>query len=298
MNPTLIAAVLGGGMLGMAIYLAVVAALPERVALADSLNNTSARRPVIDDVPSGTRISRLGPLQVALETRLARTRLASPDTDLALIEWSRGRYLLTRLGWVAIGTLTGPLLTALWSIMGAGVPPAIPLVAGLAVALVGWVMVGLMVRDKAAERRLEMREALVAYLTLVALDMAGSSGRTEAMQSAAAASTDWTFRRLDARIAASVRAGSAPESGLKALATHLGVEELSDVAEILNSAGTHGAQVFTTLLARADGLRSQLRTDAEAAEAARSTRARIPAALFVAMGLAFILYPLISNIAG
>lgn len=300
MTTAMIAAVLGGAVVGLGIYLFITTVvLAERVSLVDALSSTTSR-PLLDTTTPGSPVGRgrLHALQAKLESRLAATQLATPDTDLAIIEWTRGRFLFTRLGWVFVGLLCGPLLTVMWVLVGTGIPPVIPLGFGVAIAVLGWVLIGLSVRDKAAARRLEMREALVSYLTLVALDMAAGEGRTAAMQSAAAISDAWTFRRIDARVAASVRAGQPAESGLKTLSTQLGVEELSDVAEILQIAGTDGAQVFETLLARADGLRSQLRIDAEAEEAARSTRARIPAALLVLVAMAFILYPLITQIAG
>ena len=298
MSTALLVAILGGAVTGLGIYLLLATlVVPTRVSLADALTNTTTRiAPTSAEIDA--RIPRLGTLQTKLEHRLAATRLTTPDTDLALIEWSRGRFLVTRLGWVAVGVLVGPLLAAIWALIGAGIPPSIPLIVGLALAALGWVFVGLIVRDRAAARRLEVREALVFYLTLVALDMAGGFGRTQAMQSAAGEGDAWTFRRIDARVAASIRAGQAPEAGLKELSSEIGVEELSDVAEILQIAGTDGAQVFETLLARADGLRTQLRLDAEASEAARSSRARVPAALLVLIAMAFVLYPLISGIAG
>lgn len=301
MNPALIAVIGGGVAAGLGVYLLVVHILmPSRVSLVEAIAPLApAPTRILLDRNTEGPASRLDRWQAALEARLvASRRFTTPDADLALIEWTRGRFLITRITWTAAAVLCGPVLTAIWALLGAGIPPAVPVLAGVAIAALVWVMVGLYVRDQAAERRLEMREALVSYLTILALTMAAGVGRTAAMQSTAAASEAWPFRRLDARIASSVRAGLPADAGLKDLSHELGVEELTDVAEILNTAGVQGAQVFETLLARADSLRSQMRSELEAEESSRSMRTRIPNALLVMVTLGFMLYPLIIGIAG
>ena len=80
------------------------------------------------------------------------------------------------------------------------------------------------------------------------------------------------------------------------LSDELDVGELADVADIATTASLEGAGVFTTLLARADGLRNQMQSDAEANAAARSVRLAMPKVLLVFTGIAFMLYPLMSSI--
>jgi hypothetical protein len=85
---------------------------------------------------------------------------------------------------------------------------------------------------------------------------------------------------------------------LRQLGEELGITEIGDVADIAATASLQGAGVFTTLLARADALRSQMQSDAEAEAAGRSVQLGIPKAMLVMAGVLFLLYPLIIGIAG
>jgi hypothetical protein len=233
-----------------------------------------------------------------LEGKLAGWRLTTPDEALALIEWSRGKFLLTRVGFTVAAVLIGPLFWLLVAAAGVPIAFAVPQGLSLLIGLAVWYGVGAWVAGQAAARKLEMREALISYLTLLALYKASGEGMLSALQQAATTSDAWTFRRIDARLAASLRAGLSPQDGLRQLGEELGISEIGDVADIAATASLQGAGVFNTLLARAEALRNQMQSDAEAEAAGRSVQLSIPKVMLVMAGIGFLMYPLIIGITG
>ena len=302
MNPVLIGTLVTGGLVGLGVYLFISVLVPERVSLADAvgLDRSIAGMAVLEqEASSRVVVEGWATKWVArAEVKLNSWRLTTPDADLALIEWTRGRFLLARVALTSFAVIVGPAMWGLLALAGAPLPFAVPQGMSLLLGLFLWYAVGLWVKGQAAARRLEMREALVSYLTLLALYKASGDGMVGALQQAATDSDAWTFRRIDARLSASVRAGGSPQGGLRRLGDELGIGELGDVADIAATAGLEGAGVFTTLLARANALRNQMQTDAESNAAANSVRLGVPKALLVATGVAFMMYPLISQISG
>lgn len=288
-------AISSGAAIGIGVYLLVAHLLvADHVSLSDALRPRPVATAVAEQSPQRSWGARA---QDAITHRLeGLVWLRSPDTDLALIDWSRGRYVYTRVVGAVAVLLAGPVLAAGWVVIGSGLPPSVPVGIGFVGAVFTWLAVGMWVRDQAAARRGEMRQALVSYLTILALYLAAGEGRQAAMTHAARVSQAWTFRRIDARIATSIRAGRPPEAGLGDLATELGVDEIADTAGIIHTASTQGAQVFETLLARANGLRQQLLTEAQAVEAARTIKTALPKTMLMFATLAFLLYPAVITI--
>lgn len=306
MNPAVVGVLVAGGVFGLAVGVLVIYWLvPQRVSLHEALalDRTMRSASVLEQEAllaraTPTTRSRWAGHTRRLEDRLAGWRLTTPDEALALIEWTRGRFLLTRVGLTLAAVLIGPLFWLLTAVAGAPVafaaPQGLSLLAGLGV----WYGVGVWVTGQAASRKLEMREALISYLTLLALYKASGEGMLSALQQAATTSDAWTFRRIDARLAASLRAGLSPQDGLRQLGEELGISEIGDVADIAATASLQGAGVFTTLLARAEALRNQMQSDAEAEAAGRSVQMGIPKVMLVMAGIGFLMYPLIIGIAG
>jgi hypothetical protein len=306
MNPIVVGVLVAGAVFGLAAGgLVIYWLVPQRVSLHDALalDRTMLSSAVLEQeallapVTPAAR-NRWAGLIRRLEDRLAGWRLTTPDEALALIEWSRGRFLLTRVGLTLAAVLIGPLFWLLVTVAGAPISFAAPQGLSLLIGLAVWYGVGVWVTGQAAARRLEMREALISYLTLVALYKASGEGMLSALQQAATTSDAWTFRRIDARLAASLRAGLSPQDGLRQLGEELGITEIGDVGDIAATASLQGAGVFTTLLARADALRNQMQSDAEAEAAGRSVQLGIPKVMLVMAGVAFLMYPLIIGIAG
>lgn len=306
MNPAVVGVLVAGAVFGLAVGgLVIYWLVPQRVSLHEALtlDRTMLSAAVLEQEAllapaTPARGSRWVAVIRRLEDRLARWRLSTPDEALALIEWTRGRFLLTRVGLTLGAVLIGPLFWLLTAVVGGPAGFAAPQGLSLLIGLGVWYGVGAWVTGQAAARRLEMREALISYLTLLALFKASGEGMLSALQQAATTSDAWTFRRIDARLAASLRAGLSPQAGLRQLGEELGISEIGDVADIAATASLQGAGVFTTLLARAEALRNQMQSDAEAEAAGRSVQMGIPKVMLVMAGIGFLMYPLIVAIAG
>ncbi len=300
MNPATLALLGAGGAVGLGATLLVAVLVPQRPDLAAALD--AARAPAAPHASvtaepatgGGGWRARLQSWQALIEARLSATRLTAPEADLRVVGRSRGEFLLTRVGFAAAGLLIAPVYTLIFTTLDLGVPVAVPVVAGLIAAAVAWLAVGQHVTGKAAAARREMRHALVAYLQLVALHRAAGLGIGAALDQAATASNTWAFRRIAAAIASATRAGRTHWHGIAGLADELGIQELTDLSAIAASAGTAGAGVYTSLLARAGSLRAQLQADDTAAAAIASTRMAIPKALLAAATMAFLIYPAIT----
>lgn len=288
-------AVLGGA----GIWMLAAAAAPQRADLSTVL--TQDRRPrridptVVVDVDQPRWAERL---QTTLEVRLAKTRLTTPDTDLHVVEMTRGRFLVIRVAVALGGLILGPVYMAIFQIMGTGIPLAVPAIAGIGLAAAGWFVPASVVNGKAAARRREMRYALVSYLTLVALHRAAGEGMTGALNRAAESSPAWTFRRIGAQVDSAMRSGMAAWDGLALLAVEMGIDELADLASIADVAGSQGGGVYSTLLARARSLRFELQSQEEADATAASGRMVIPKVGLGLVSMLFLMYPAVLSIGG
>ncbi len=298
MNPVLIELLLAGAGVGAGLWMLLLVAVPERTDLVTALQRprriVSLQPLLIEETGPGKG---LAGLQERVERRLARLQLNTPDRDLAVAGISRGRFLLIRVAAVLGALLCGQVYSLVLLAFGLGIPIAIPQLVFVIVAVVAWFSVGLWVRELAANRRREMRYALVSYLTLVALHRAAGLAMGAALRTAAASSSSRTFRRIRDRIDRSARAGESAWVGLADLASELGIDELSDIAAIADTAGTQGAGVYMTLMARASSLRRELQKAEETLAAQSSTKLAIPRVLLAFATFAFLLFPALMSLA-
>lgn len=297
MNPVLIELLLAGAGVGAGLWMLLLVLVPERTDLVTALQRprriVSLQPLQIEQTASGRG---LAGLQERVERRLARLQLSTPDRDLAVAGISRGRFLLIRVAAVLGALLCGQVYSLVLLAFGLGIPIAVPQLLFGVVAVVAWFSVGLWVRELAANRRREMRYALVSYLTLVALHRAAGLAMGAALRTAASSSSR-TFRRIRDRIDRSARAGESAWIGLADLAAELGIDELSDIAAIADTAGTQGAGVYMTLMARASSLRRELQKAEETLAAQTSTKLAIPRVLLAFATFAFLLFPALMSLA-
>lgn len=297
MNPVLIELLLAGAGVGAGLWMLLLVLVPERTDLVTALQRPRrivSLQPLQIEEPASGR--GLAGLQERVERRLARLQLSTPDRDLAVAGISRGRFLLIRVAAVLGALLCGQVYSLVLLAFGLGIPIAVPQLLFGVVAVVAWFSVGLWVRELAANRRREMRYALVSYLTLVALHRAAGLAMGAALRTAASSSSR-TFRRIRDRIDRSARAGESAWIGLADLAAELGIDELSDIAAIADTAGTQGAGVYMTLMARASSLRRELQKAEETLAAQTSTKLAIPRVLLAFATFAFLLFPALMSLA-
>lgn len=295
MSPLMLGLLTAGGAAGLGIALIVGALVPSHPDLIAALRGPHDSPSTAAGIaPAGG----IGAVQDGLERWLAATHLVTPDTDLAVIGMRRGEFLLTRVALTAAALLVGPIYVVIFTAFGLHVPVAIPTGVAAACAALAWVAVGRNVGARADRARLAMRYALVAYLQVVALHRAAGAGLGAALDDAAAAASPWTFQRIRRAIDSATRAGHSHWQGIAELAKEMGVDELADLAAITAGAGTQGAAIYDTLLARATSLRTQLQADEQTAAQIAAGRMAIPKTLLAMATMAFLLYPAIIQLAG
>jgi len=236
---------------------------------------------------AGRLLARALPSLVGCRTRPA---------DLAILGLP-AQTLLGRQGLLALfGLLLPSLAIAPLLAVGVRLPFTIPGAASLLSAAVFFLVPAWETRDRAARARTEFRAALTAYFDLVALERAAGGGAADALTRAADIGSGWVFRRLAGALASAQYAGSTPWAALSRLGVTLGVDELADLADIVSTAGEGGNAIFTSLVVKADALRSQSLTDAKALANSRSDSMSLPTAVLLTGFLLLLAYPAVAGL--
>lgn len=293
------AVVLAGAAVGAGLAMTAAGLRPAPPDLRTALARLSADLPGSDATSgAGNAATRLdNRLDNGMTTRLAR-RLASPPgpravetlglaryaADLALLGESVELLLVRKIGYGLLGLAFPPVLSAGMALVGLRLPWPVPTLAAVALGAVLFFVPDVDVRRRAAAARRELRQAVCAYIELVALERAADAGPIEAVERAATIGESAAFDRIRDALTRAHLTGAPPWQGLSDLAARTGVDELSDVADIMRLSGQDGAAVYTTLRARAASLRTALTTQAAAQANAASEHMIVPVA---ALGLAF-----------
>jgi type II secretion system (T2SS) protein F len=235
---------------------------------------------------------------LATSERLLR-RFPVPHDSLALLGKPTGRYfgslLVAALAGLALPVVAGVMLAS----AGRHLPP--PVVAAgaglsLASAAIFAVVAHSDLQFRARRVRREFRSVVAVYLSLVAMERGAGHGSVESLERAAEVGDGWVIRRVREALVRARAHHRPPWNELTALGNEIGVLELSDVGQIMQSAGTSGAQVNRTLLERADSLRDQIRADALSRAEATTGRLEIPGAILLFILAAFVIYPITQRV--
>jgi hypothetical protein len=280
MNPLLILLLAAGALAGSGVAVAA-AGITRRPSLAGALA-------ALDERTAQANLERTN-----LRTRLVRrVPGAVPDSDLAVLGWSRDRFLLARVTHTVGYAAAGPALAATSGLLDLALPITVPAVFTVAGALLGWTGVARSVQSRAEDAREELRFALVSFLQQAGLLRQGGAGVATALSLPARLLTDgWAMRRIADELAVAERAGQMPWDGLRRFGEQVGVDELTDLSAIAAGAGMDGAAVVDTLLKRAESLRDELLADEHAAAHRASGQMSTPGALQVFLIAAWVLYP-------
>ncbi|MBD0673021.1 hypothetical protein [Streptomyces sp. CBMA156] len=214
-----------------------------------------------------------------------------PRRELALIGRAPARFMVHKLLFAALGLVLPAYLGAMAVLMGAGLPFALPLVAGPLLAGLLWFVPDAVVRGEAKEARTEYLHGIAAYLELVAMERAADCGPAEALRRAASVGQGTVFLRIRDALERAATDRLPPWAGLDALAEELGLTPLQDVADIMRLSGTDGAAVYDTLRARAKGLRGELLAEDLARANADSERMVAPGAALTLLMTVLIVFP-------
>jgi Flp pilus assembly protein TadB len=172
----------------------------------------------------------------------------------------------------------------------------VPAWASVALGVGGFFVPELGVRAEAAARRRDFRHALGSYLDLVVVALAAGGGVEGALEDAAEVGDGWAFAQLRSALAAARVRRETPWAALGRLGAELGVHELVELSASAGLAGTEGAKVRASLVAKAESLRAHQLAEAEASALAATERMSLPVVLLFAGFLIFIGFPAMARV--
>lgn len=281
-----------GALIGLGSVLFLRGLFPGQPALAAVLARLDG--PVTAEAGDGN--PRFGSAVLRLHRRLGLPT-QSIRHDLRVV----GRPIEGHMGEKAAVALLGLLLPQALA-FGAGaaygwhVGGGVPLWASLVLAVGGFFVPDLAVHSQAEERRASFRYALGSFLDLVIISLAGGGGVESALHDSARIGSGWAYDQLRRALDASRLTRSTPWGALATLGDELGVPELCELAASVGLAGTEGARVRGSLMAKAASLRSHELAAAESEAESASERMNLPIALLFLGFLIFLGYPAVERI--
>lgn len=248
-------AVLAGILLAGGLAALVVAVVPATPRLTDALDRLSpasshAGTAEADLGSVATRSQRLG---AYVYRRVGLPVSARQRQSLRL----QGRTLADFYGDKAALAITGALLPALLGfLLGylVGVPGYVPLILGLAGAVLGFFVPDLMLLHATKAARSSAVEALLVFIDLVTLERLANASATEALHSAAQVSDAPLFLQMRAALERARLEQHSPYGELRRMADEMDLPELHDVADVMQL-DESGAALSGALRARVRELR-------------------------------------------
>jgi Flp pilus assembly protein TadB len=291
-------ALLGGALIGLGVAFLMWRFTPADPDLADvvyrySVQGTRERAQTVD--VSGSTMDQLGIW--AMKRMPPMWWGKTPVRELALLRIPVHRHYGKKVLYAITGLLISPVLTFFFTVLGWSIPVVIPVVGSIALAVGLFVMPDLDVRTDARAARAEFIRALGAYADLVAMERASGSGSRQAMERAAEVGDSWVFQRIGEELARSRWSGQAPWDSLQALADELGLPDLSDLADIMRLS-KEGSQVYATLRARSEALRSALLSAELAKSNATNERMSMPMSLLGVVFMVILVAPSLLRVMG
>lgn len=300
----MITALLLGGGVGLGLLLLARGLRPPRRSLRAAL---ARLQPVtLPESDPATPPTSANPAGWGLATRLvghpaARLldgldiRVPTPGADLRVTGRTRERLLAEKVTLALAGLLWPPATLAVATLQGVRLPA--PLAgAGLALAVGGWVLPDLALKQAARQRRRDIRHTLGVVLDLTVIGLAGGAGVEGALTAATRQGTDWTSTQLRQALDAARLRREPPWSALGRLGEAWDVPALSELAASAALAGTEGARVRASLTAKAVSLRAHQHADTEAEAAAATERMALPTVALAFGLLLFIGFPAVAQI--
>jgi len=288
--------ILAGLMAGAGVVLAVRAARPATPDLGAALallSKDPAATVSATPAPSTGRWTRV-PRAVA--DALDR-HVGVPEADLAVLSRTRAQLVARKLRLALAGLLVPAVVGLLLALAGLGGVAELPVVAGLGLGVVGWLLPSQEAKEQARGARAEFRSNLEFFLTLVAGERRARGSVEQALDEAASISDSRPFIAMRRCIRRAALAGRKPWADLRVLGAELAVPELKNLADIAEAAAD-GAAVYRTLLATAATLRHAEQADARAAANQISERMSRPLALLVFGLTLFVLTPFMLRMLG
>jgi Flp pilus assembly protein TadB len=278
---------------GLGVWMCIRALHPAARSLHDELDllrRPQPLRPIAAMPPFRDRVIRIA---TALSFDRADRSLTA---DLAVLDRDYDQYAVEKLTTATAGLLTPALFAAVCAVGGVNVPSSMVAVACVGLAVAGYAMPRLLVRSEAARRRDDFRHGLSAYLDLVAILLAGGRGVESALWDAAGTGSSWPFRLLHGGLEQAARHGRSPWRALGELGDRLDLVDLSQLTSSIQLAGSSGAKVKASLIAKADSLRDHELAAAESAAERATEQMAVPVVLLLVAFLLFIGWPAVAHV--
>ena len=286
---------LGAGA-GLGVFVAGRALLIRRLPLAAALAALERPRSTWSQPPVDPESRSRG--RAIAVVRGVGVDLDRQATDLRVTGRTPERHAVEKLASAGVGVATPAVMAVVASAGGVSVPLGLMTVAAVGLGVAGFVVPDLLLRDAARGRRAAFSTSLSAYLDLVNVLLAGSTGTETALVAAAEAGDGWAFAELRAALVRADATRRSPWDVFAELGVDLGVSDLQELAASVRLAGEQGARIRSSLAAKAASLRGQQLARSEAAAQAASERMALPNVLMFLGFLAFAGYPAIVSIVG
>lgn len=298
----MIAMVLVAMLLAVLVWLLWAQLVPVKQSSLSQLTQLDRMWEALGEQTLAARATAPGQVKVGLATRVGQRvskeltkrgiTYTSLRQDLAL----SGRSYEAVLGLkvlMAVGGFIGglALLVLVQTVLGFGLPFGSPIIIAAGIALGLFVLPDVQIREQAKRRRADFEHALSAYLGWVAMEMAGSAAPTEALPTAAKVGVGWPLELIKATLFQAKMSGQSQWDALAQLGSRVGVKELQDLGQLIALVSHDGAQVRSTLTARAATMqRNQLA--AQSGDAESRDRSMRMSQIVIALGfIVFIGYP-------
>jgi tight adherence protein C len=283
--------IIGGGVAGFGLYLLVMQFVPATPALGPALRRLHP--PLQEEAPTPQAAVTAA---ASTKTRDNRFNISLPKADLDILGRTGNKHIFDVVVSGLVAMTIPPMLAVAATILGLSLPLSVPVGVTLGTALlVSW-LVHASMRSRAKAARAEFVQALCTYSALTAHQVRSGHGAVEAMERAARVCEGWPYARLRHALLTAQLQMSTPWEELRKLSHSIAVVELATFADIMHSAGTDGAQVYSTLRAQASSLRDQIRVRSLEVTKTKSSKLDIPSTLLVIVLLVLIGYPLMSSI--
>lgn len=265
MNLALI--VVPGLLVGLGLAVIIAAIMPTQPRLSAALERVGTTSVTTDTTYVPTLENRVG--SAVLRRFNDNPALKLPITDLRLIGMSVNRYLYQKVITAGLGLIAPLAIGLIFQVLGL-TAFYIPALFGIPLAIGGWFLPNLLVRDQAAAARQEFARSVAVYMELVGSERISGAPPGKALESAAQVGRNWVFVRLRQTLTEARYAGVAPWDALEQLSHEINVPDLADIAKVIRLSGEQGASVYETLRARGQNLRDRLLND-EQTEANKAT---------------------------
>jgi tight adherence protein C len=245
--------------------------------------------------PTGARRYRYRLVDPLVRTAANYPRLLPSGSQLRLVGRSLEEHVIMLVLATVVGFVVPPLLVGLLQTAGlVSLGWFVPVIASLACAALGPIVVHTATIERAAGVRTDLRYQVSAYLDVVTMLLAGNAGYEGALEQAAHAGDGRLFAELRRRVRESGARGLSLTDALQRAGNELGLDELEQVAATAVLSAAEGAPVARTLAAKCATLRTALATEQEAEARLRTSRLTTPIVGMALIFMGLVIYPALS----